>query len=97
VTMAVVGIDSIKVYGMLFGTFSHETITAPGDEVISISSLYGKDETHDSGTTTGETQVSGTTTVAGTKTKVEAGTATTCDDGIVWIKRLGIELGTDEL
>jgi predicted nucleic acid-binding Zn-ribbon protein len=48
------------------GTFSHEMITADGDEAIVIKKLDGTDETSVSGTTTGETHDDGTTTVAGT-------------------------------
>jgi hypothetical protein len=56
--------------------------------------VYGTDETHETGTTTGVAQVVGTTTEAGTKTNELVGTSTTFDDGTGTISESGIESGT---
>jgi hypothetical protein len=50
--------------GMLSGTFVHDTMTS--DEPIAITYESLSDETHEFGTTTGDFQLVGTTTVAGT-------------------------------
>jgi hypothetical protein len=49
-------------------------MTADVDETIVITSVAGKDETNDAGTTTGLSHDVGTTTVAGTKTNDDTGT-----------------------
>lgn len=59
-----------------------------------ITSVDGTFEAQETGTTTGETQVDGTTTVAGTKTNDEAGIVTIKELGTVTIKFDGTVLGT---
>jgi hypothetical protein len=65
-TTAVDGIEAMTETGTLFGTLVQSTITADGDEAMVMIKVYGTDETHETGTTTGVAQVVGTTTVAGT-------------------------------
>jgi len=72
----------------------HSTITADGDEAIVRTTDDGKLSTHETGTTTGETQVDGTVTTDGTVTNDEVGTETTAVDGTEAITEVGTEFGT---
>jgi len=54
----------------------------------------GSDETHETGTTTTDVHVDGTTTVAGTKTNEVVATVTTADDGTEAITEVGTDSGT---
>jgi hypothetical protein len=65
---AVDGTESIMELGTDAGILVYETITADGDDAIVITSVDGKDETHEYGTTNTELDYHelGITTVAGT-------------------------------
>jgi len=67
-TIAVVGMETIKLVGTESGTAVHSIITADGDEAIVIYEDDGRYDTHVIGTKTAELdyQVLGITTVAGT-------------------------------
>jgi hypothetical protein len=72
----------------------YEITTADGDDAIVITWLLGKDETHETGTTTGDDQVVGTTTVTGTETNDETLTETIALLGIVAIALDATDDGT---
>lgn len=65
VTITEAGTETITADGTENGTFSYETMAT--DDIIS-TSYDGNDETHETGTTTGETHVAGIVTTDGTVT-----------------------------
>jgi hypothetical protein len=77
----VLGILAKTLIGTLFGTLVQATITADGLLAIVIICDPGNDETKETGTTTGELQLLGTKTVAGTYTNDEAAIVITALDG----------------
>jgi hypothetical protein len=64
------------------GTFVQATITEFGELAIVITKLAGNELTAEAATTTGDDQVVGTATVAGTTTNDETATETIALDGI---------------
>jgi hypothetical protein len=65
-TTAELGTVAITENGTLFGMLVHATMTADDSEAIVITSLSGKLETNEAGTTAGELNDDGIATVAGT-------------------------------
>jgi hypothetical protein len=61
---------------------------------MATTSVDGSCETNEIGRITGESQVDGTKTVAGTQTHEDVGTVTTADDGTEKITEVGTESGT---
>lgn len=94
VTMAELAIGAMLELETLLGTFEYETIAADGDEVTVTTSLVGRFETDEIGTTTGLIQLLGIVTVVGTKTKEETASVLTFELGIVWMTELETDLGT---
>lgn len=92
-TIAVLGILANTLIGTLFGTFVQATITADGELQIVMTCDSGKDETKETGTTTGLDQDEGTKTVAGTQTKLEAAIVTTAELGTLEITEVGTDSG----
>jgi len=88
------GTEAITVDGTLSGTSVHDTTTAPDSDEMVMRSAVGRLETHEIGTTTGETMVDGMVKVAGTVTNDEAGTVTMIENGIEAITPVGTESGT---
>jgi hypothetical protein len=82
--------------GTYDGTSDHETITADGDDPISITAELGNDETHETGTTTGDEKLDGTTTDDGMKTNDEVGTVVIVDLGTDKTTDDGTDDGTFE-
>jgi len=83
VTMAELAIGAMLELETLLGTFEYETIAADGDEVTVTTSLVGRFETEEIGTTTGLIQLLGIVTVVGTKTKEETASVLTFELGIL--------------
>jgi hypothetical protein len=80
-TTAELGTGETKVNGIEVGILLHEMTTPFGDEAMVITWLSGMLVAHEAGMTIGLSQVDGTTTVAGTKTKFETGTVVINDNG----------------
>lgn len=87
------GTLAIKLVGTLSGTFDHEIITELGDEAIVMITDDGTLLTCVQATTTGDDQLEGTTTVAGTATKLETATVTTAELGTLAITDVGTDSG----
>jgi hypothetical protein len=90
----VLGTDAIKLLETLSGTFDQATITEFGELAIVMTCADGNDETAEAATTTGELQVDGIATVAGTKTNELTATDETLELGIETTTVVGTELGT---
>jgi hypothetical protein len=70
------------------------TITAETDDPISTIWDDGSDETHETGTTTGDAKLDGTTTDDGTETYELTATEVMADDGMVKATDDGTDDGT---
>jgi hypothetical protein len=96
VTRAVLGTETITDVGTDSGIFVYETITADVDDAIVITSVDGKDETHEYGTTNTDdsAHVDGMVIEFGTYTNDDVGTVTMFDEGTDQIRVVGKLSGT---
>jgi len=103
VTTADDGTEAMTDVGTEFGTLVQATMATDGDEATTTTSVDDKLETHEIGTTTGDDQVDGMVTVAGTETETETdethcetATVTTALDGTEAMTEVGTEFGTSD-